>query len=82
MSPEWNHSPSKEDAASGRFQYCLMTFGPERRISPCSPGPTSCPAGSTIFTSLKKCGSPEEPAFSRDFAAGRLVAPGEVSVIP
>ena len=71
--------------ASGRFQYSWMTLGPLIWISPTVPGsaePASGSAGSAIRTSVKKCGSPDEPALSRDRAAGSVVAPGAVSVMP
>ena len=68
--------------ASGRCQYPAMTFGPRTWISPTWPGGSSRPSASAMRTSVKKCGSPAEPAFSREYRGCRLVAPGEVSVMP
>ena len=69
--------------ASGRFQYWWMTLGPLIWISPTVPGAARARRQrSAIRTSVKKCGSPDDPALSRDRAAGSVVAPGAVSVMP
>jgi hypothetical protein len=81
MSPERNQSPSANEpaVASGSCQYPAMTFGPWIWISPASPAGSGSPAGSAMRMSVKKCGSPADPALAREYRGCRLVAPGEVS---
>ena len=59
-----------------------MTLGPATTISPVSPAGAGVRSGRTTCTSVKKCGTPAEPALDSTCAASSSSAPGEVSVIP